>query len=137
MTDAENVFHILSKKPLERHMIDEADALNAMIGEEDEAIIADRNDCIDLLDKARQLVEGGRLTGLIVIGTDPMTDLFLNEMRMRGPLVNREAMFAYIGLLDALKAELMEAAWMAPVINTAGAIVDPYNSVPEYDEDEE
>lgn len=137
MTDQRNVFHIKSKQPLDLHMAEEAKAMTQEIEREDEAVLEDRNNCIELLDSARQLVESGRLTGLIVIGLDPMTDLFLNEIRLAGPSVGREAMFSYIGMLDTLKAELMEAALMAPVINTKGAIVDPYDTIEDYDEDEE
>lgn len=137
MTDQRNVFHIKSKQPLDLHMTREAEAMTQEIEREDEAVFQDRNNCIELLDSARQLVEGGRLTGLIVIGLDPMTDLFLNEIRLTGPAVGREAMFSYIGMLDTLKAELMEFALMAPVINTKGAVVDPYDTIEDYDEDEE
>jgi hypothetical protein len=130
------IIHIKSRKPLEQHLIDEDERINADIAVEDEMAIADRDRCADLLDSARSLVESGRLTGLIVIGLDPMTDHFFNEIRMDGPAIERQTMFAYIGILDTIKMELMEAAMMAPVMNTDGAIVDPFAEMPVFDEDD-
>lgn len=123
---AENIIHMRSRKELSVVIEENEAAIAAEIEADDARVDLDRNNCIDMIDSARSLVDQGRLSGLIVIGVDPMTDLFYNEIRLDGPTINREMMFSYIGILETLKSELMELARMAPTIGRTGEIIDPY-----------
>lgn len=106
---------------------------------ENEAIAAveelDRRNCTDLLDATKELIDKGKLTGLIVLGIDPETGLFFNQARLDGPYVYPHMLFAYVGQLQALAVELTDAAMnLSAYIDRDGSIVTP--DEPD-DEDEE
>lgn len=122
----ENIIHFGSRKPLSEKLEEDRAEIDREMQLSDEAAENDRNAVIDLLDSARGLAEKGRLSGVILIGIDPMTDLFFNEINLSGPTISRETMFSYIGLLETMKSELMEVALMSLTINRQGDIVDAY-----------
>ena len=126
MPDA-TVIHFGTRKPLEEALQAETEAMIQDLVEEEQGIQNDKTTCVELLDDLKALVAQGRLTGLIVIGLDPLTDNFMTEVRMAGPQVGREKMFAYVGILETLKAEVMDAAMMAPMVTSKGEVIDPYD----------
>lgn len=133
----ENVFNILTGKQIDQHVADEKLIEEARQILEIEEADKERDECIELLQKAMALVEAGRLRGLVLIGIDPATDYFFNEIRLGGPSVGRHNMFGYMGILDALKIELFDASSMSPTISVDGNVVDPFDAMEDYDEYEE
>lgn len=123
----EKVVHLATRKPLEEVTKAEMDAALEEMAERDAAFDEDQKVSLELLEKLKILVENGRLTGLIVLGLDPMTDSFLNEMRLQSPAIGPGTLFAYMGLLETLKLEIADTAMMAPVMSADGEIIDPYD----------
>lgn len=121
-----DVIHMASRRPFDQVIEEEAREDLAAIAAEDQALEDYRNKLIDLLDRLRFLVGQGRLTGLVILGTDPMTDLFLTEVHLDSPEIERQDLFAYMGVLEMLKIEMSEGASMAPVITSTGNILDPW-----------
>ena len=81
---------------------------------------------LDRLDSLRLLVTQGRVGALLFVGQDPVTGYFLTETCL-DPATNRTELFGFVGVLENLKLEISEQASMAPVINLAGSVVDPYS----------
>lgn len=73
---------------------------------------------------ANGLIDEGRLTGMMLFGTDPITGLFYTDIDVS--LLPREELFGYMGLLQTVITELQEHAAMAPTIGSTGEIIDPY-----------
>lgn len=81
---------------------------------------------LDGLDAVRQLILAGRLEGVVIVGRDPTTDLFHSQVLLPIAAVPRHKLFGYMGMLDGLKMELSENAFLAPSVMEDGSILDPY-----------
>lgn len=122
-----DVIHLGSRKPLDEVIAEESKRELEEMEAEDAAVTEYQERMLDLLEKLKVLVGQGRLTGLVVLGMDPMTDMFLTEVHLNSPDIERQDLFGYMGLLEMIKIEMSEGASMAPVITSAGAILDPWD----------
>jgi hypothetical protein len=129
----DNVIAFGSRKPLEQHQAEEAAAALAIEEAEEKRATEHQALCLSTLDKLKGLVEAGRLSGLIILGRDPQTKLFLTETVLDATVTPATEMFAYVGVVETLKVELTEYASMAPALMTDGSVNDPWAEV----EDEE
>lgn len=116
-----NVISLTSRKPLAY------DQALKEVEQQNEAEIreVDQRNCLGILEDAALLIGQGRLTGVIVLGLDPITGLFFNQIRLDGPNIETKTLFAYIGQLQTTMTELSAAAMMAPYIDRKGEIVNP------------
>lgn len=88
-----------------------------------------RAEILEHFDKIRELIAQGRLDGIIVIGRDPETKVFLNDVLCVEPFDVNEA-FAYVGILDTLKLEFNDMAMEAPVMMSDGSYAGPDGDMP-------
>lgn len=132
----DNVISIGSRKPL---AVEQAE--QAILAEEADKARAQKLDehqelCLKTLDQIRKLVEEGRLQGLVIIGRDPVTSLFLTETVLSIDATPASEMFAYVGVVETLKLELADYASMAPQILNDGKVIDPWLEPGDDEEDE-
>lgn len=119
-----NVISIASGLPLEVE-----DMLLQQIVEEEQQRVeiqaaADAGAIQTRLKVAAKLAEEGRLSGMILLGLDPVTGLFYTDVNLAS--VERSELFAYMGLLSTILTEIQEKASMAPTIDADGSVIDPY-----------
>lgn len=121
-----DVIHMGTGRPLDEVIAEQSEQELLEIEAEDMELSEYQESMIAMLDRVMKLVAEGRLVGLMVLGKDPVTDLFLTEVHLRCPHIDRQDMFSYMGVLETLKLEMSEAASMAPVITSTGTILDPF-----------
>lgn len=82
---------------------------------------------LDRIEKLRHLALAGRLDGLILIASDPVTGYFLTELCLSEEQ-GRSDLFGFVGVLETLKAEITEKATMSPCMTMDGEILDPFTA---------
>ena len=78
------------------------------------------------LGKISALVAAGRLEGLVILGRDPTTGMFLADIHAPADGISPESAMIYIGYLEMLKLEMAEIAALAPVMMSDGSRLDPF-----------
>ncbi|PZR92266.1 MAG: hypothetical protein DI537_13850 [Stutzerimonas stutzeri] len=122
----DNVIAFGSRKPLAQHEADEEAAAIAIEQAQEKRASEHQELCLKTLDRLKELVSEGRLSGLMIIGRDPESKLFLTETVLDATVTPVGEMFAYVGVVETLKAELVEYASMAPALLTDGTVADPW-----------
>lgn len=123
MTD---VISFKSRRPLAEQQRIEAEQMAAEERALDEATQAHRDNLLKILDDTRILVESGKLEGLIVLGRDPATGYFYNQIDLAMPGSTLHDLYPFLGFLNALCLEIADHSMMAPVMMADGRYVDPH-----------
>lgn len=88
---------------------------------------------LKILDGTRKLVEEGKLDGLVILGRDPASRAFMNQIVLAEPFVERQGLFAYAGFLDGIKLEILDYAAHAPYMELDGVLNDPFDEPEEFE----
>ena len=83
-----------------------------------------RKNILDRIDKIRHLVAEGRIEDFVFVARDVETKHFLTEVP--SSYCDRTDIFAFVGVLSALKLELTERSQFAPALLLDGTVNDPY-----------
>jgi hypothetical protein len=103
----------------------DADEVPYEPGEESEFWAECRTEMLQKIDQLRALVLRGTVREVIFVARDHGTGYFLTELMIPAEH-DRNDLFGYAGVLDALKTELADEASMAPYMKLSGEIVDPF-----------
>ena len=87
-------------------------------------------------DAVSKLVEDQELDGLIVIAKHKKTGLFYTDIAFGADGCLPEEAFAWVGVLETLKTEMIDIAMMAPTVTPEGNVTVPMMTE-DYDEDSE
>lgn len=124
-----NVISIATGLPIEEEAVLIEEALVEEEARQTKVAAMENVEIIQRLDAARNLAMAGRMQGLMVISTDPVTGLFYTDVNLKA--LPREELFSYMGVLQTLICEIQEHASMAPCIDGTGNIIDPYSDAQE------
>lgn len=131
----DNVISFGSRKPLAVEQAEQAIMVEEAEKAQEHALTTHQEVCLKMIDNIRELVAAGRLQGLVMIGREPTTGLFMTELAMHDQVTPRHELFAYVGALETIKMELADAAAMAPTLLATGEVVDPWDQVDEDEDD--
>lgn len=81
-----------------------------------------RKNILDRIDQIRHLVAEGRIDDFVFVGRDVETKHFLTEVALSP--VNSSEIFAFVGVLSALKLELTERSQLAPAMLLDGSYTE-------------
>lgn len=126
MNDNENVISITNRKPLSVIQSEER-----KLEEQRQADIAqEQSDATEAtlkaLDAVREMVEQGRLKGLVLLSQEAATGLFLQEVIINRHIVPAQNLFGWAGALQALSLEVTDLATYCPTLLADGTVADPY-----------
>lgn len=82
---------------------------------------------MDKIKNIEHITNSGRVGPFAFVAQDQLTGLFYTEVET-GDRNARKHLFALIGVLEAVKMELLEKAALAPTLDSHGGIIDPYQN---------
>lgn len=111
---------VLDEKQKEEKRIEEVER---EIREQERALT--RTCYTETADALRRIVDTDDIEGVIVIAKHKSTGLFFNDITFGAEGCSPKDAFAWVGILDTIKAEMIDVALMAPTIMSDGSIVSP------------
>lgn len=124
MTD--KVISLRDRKPLAQVQAEEAaveEAKTKRVAEHKQMFLDAQ---LKLLDQVREQVAAGNLENLIIVSRNPHSGLFMQDMIFEPNFHINGLAFAFSGLLEALKTEVVDISQLTPTLNASGEKLDPH-----------
>ena len=135
MTD--NVIQLGSRKTLAEVQQQEAIAAEKALTQLSEKQAEIKKLTLASIDAVRKMVEDDQMGGLVIITQNLADRLFLSDIVIQREVTPPAQLFAWTGILEALKLEIAAYATMSPQYLIDGTISDPELPTDDPDEDEE
>lgn len=88
------------------------------------------------LEKLLERARAGLLEGLLLISRDVESGLFMTHAQLSTYVLPPGAILSWLGVYEALRSELAEAATMAPCMTIDGLKLDPIHDIQIADDDD-